>query len=122
MIRALEAFLSEHSGDVCLIEIDSNVKQRISKTIIHRPEKTSQIPSNGSKVTKHCSQGLTSSTTSSSTLNAETISQVRSLLSQGYKIGTEHADKRRFRTKSWQSLPLLRTTVRYYCCSRSLFS
>ncbi|MEW6497993.1 MAG: ribulose bisphosphate carboxylase small subunit, partial [Cyanobacteriota bacterium] len=29
--------------------------------------------------------------------------QVRQLLSQGYKIGTEHADKRRFRTGSWQT-------------------
>ncbi|MGB5768599.1 MAG: ribulose bisphosphate carboxylase small subunit, partial [Crocosphaera sp.] len=34
---------------------------------------------------------------------AETVAQVRSLLNQGYKIGTEHANKRRFRTKSWQS-------------------
>ena len=24
-------------------------------------------------------------------------------MSQGYKIATEHADKRRFRTKSWKS-------------------
>ena len=50
---------------------------------------------------KRCSKRLVSS--SSAGLNTETISQVRSLLSQGYKIGTEHADKRRFRTKSWQS-------------------
>ena len=27
---------------------------------------------------------------------------MRSLLSQGYKIGTEHANKRRFKTSSWQ--------------------
>jgi carbon dioxide concentrating mechanism protein CcmM len=38
-----------------------------------------------------------------SSLDAETVSQVRSLLTQGYKIGTEHANKRRFQTKSWQS-------------------
>ena len=31
------------------------------------------------------------------------IAQVRSLLSQGYQIGTEHADPRRFKTSSWQS-------------------
>ena len=36
-------------------------------------------------------------------LSAETIQEVRSLLSAGYKIGTEHASKRRFRTKSWQT-------------------
>jgi carbon dioxide concentrating mechanism protein CcmM len=31
------------------------------------------------------------------------VAQVRSLLSQGLKIGTEHANARRFKTKSWQS-------------------
>jgi carbon dioxide concentrating mechanism protein CcmM len=29
--------------------------------------------------------------------------QVRSLLSQGYKVGAEHADQRRFKTSSWLS-------------------
>ena len=28
---------------------------------------------------------------------------MRSILSQGLKIGTEHANKRRFKTKSWQT-------------------
>ncbi|MDF5727817.1 MAG: ribulose bisphosphate carboxylase small subunit [Rhizonema sp. PD38] len=36
-------------------------------------------------------------------LGAETIEQVRYLIEQGYKIGTEHVDQRRFRTGSWQS-------------------
>lgn len=39
----------------------------------------------------------------SSSLGAETVDQVRYLLEQGYKIGTEHVDQRRFRTGSWQS-------------------
>jgi carbon dioxide concentrating mechanism protein CcmM len=38
-----------------------------------------------------------------STLSQEAGEQVRSLLSQGYKIGTEHVDKRRFQTNSWAS-------------------
>jgi carbon dioxide concentrating mechanism protein CcmM len=36
-------------------------------------------------------------------LNPETISKVKQLLSQGYSVGTEHADKRRFQTSSWTS-------------------
>ncbi|MEB3272571.1 MAG: ribulose bisphosphate carboxylase small subunit [Prochlorothrix sp.] len=36
-------------------------------------------------------------------LSQEVVSQVRSLLAQGYRIGTEHADPRRFKTSSWQS-------------------
>ncbi|NMG10958.1 ribulose bisphosphate carboxylase small subunit [Brasilonema sp. UFV-L1] len=39
----------------------------------------------------------------SSSLGTETVEQVRYLLEQGYKIGTEHVDQRRFRTGSWQS-------------------
>ncbi|WGV26521.1 ribulose bisphosphate carboxylase small subunit [Halotia branconii] len=44
-----------------------------------------------------------SSQVSSNSLGAETIEQVRYLLNQGYKIGTEHVDQRRFRTGSWTS-------------------
>ncbi|MCC5613830.1 ribulose bisphosphate carboxylase small subunit [Nostoc sp. CHAB 5836] len=44
-----------------------------------------------------------SSEVSSNSLGAETIDQLRYLLEQGYKIGTEHVDKRRFRTGSWTS-------------------
>ncbi len=44
-----------------------------------------------------------SSKVSSNSLGAETIEQVRYLLNQGYKIGTEHVDQRRFRTGSWTS-------------------
>ncbi|MBD2446673.1 ribulose bisphosphate carboxylase small subunit [Nostoc sp. FACHB-152] len=44
-----------------------------------------------------------SSEVASNSLGAETIDQVRYLLEQGYKIGTEHVDQRRFRTGSWTS-------------------
>ncbi|RAM52222.1 MAG: carbon dioxide-concentrating mechanism protein CcmM [Hapalosiphonaceae cyanobacterium JJU2] len=40
---------------------------------------------------------------SSNSLGAETVEQVRYLLQQGYYIGTEHVDQRRFRTGSWTS-------------------
>jgi carbon dioxide concentrating mechanism protein CcmM len=36
-------------------------------------------------------------------LGGETVDQVRYLLQQGFKIGTEHVDGRRFRTGSWTS-------------------
>ncbi|HYW19609.1 MAG TPA: ribulose bisphosphate carboxylase small subunit [Nodularia sp. (in: cyanobacteria)] len=44
-----------------------------------------------------------SSEVSSNSLGAEIIEQVRYLLDQGFKIGTEHVDERRFRTGCWQS-------------------
>jgi carbon dioxide concentrating mechanism protein CcmM len=42
-------------------------------------------------------------TMSNGRLSADVVAQVRSLLSQGYQIGTEHADQRHFRTGSWMS-------------------
>jgi carbon dioxide concentrating mechanism protein CcmM len=36
-------------------------------------------------------------------LSADMLSRIRQLLSQGYRIGTEHADERHFRTSSWHS-------------------
>lgn len=54
-----------------------------------------------------------SSEVSSNSLGAETIEQVRYLLEQGYRIGTEHVDQRRFRTGSWTSCkPLESQSVR----------
>ncbi|MEA5571587.1 ribulose bisphosphate carboxylase small subunit [Calothrix sp. UHCC 0171] len=40
---------------------------------------------------------------SSNRLGAQTVEQLRYLLEQGFKIGTEHVDQRRFRTGSWNS-------------------
>ncbi|WP_427160708.1 ribulose bisphosphate carboxylase small subunit [Aliinostoc sp. HNIBRCY26] len=54
-----------------------------------------------------------SSEVASNSLGAETIDQVRYLLEQGYKIGSEHVDQRRFRTGSWTSCkPIEARTVR----------
>ncbi|MFH7025454.1 MAG: ribulose bisphosphate carboxylase small subunit [Heteroscytonema crispum UTEX LB 1556] len=46
---------------------------------------------------------------SSANLSPDTIEQVRHLLEQGYKIGTEHVDSRRFRTGSWASCQPIET-------------
>jgi len=47
--------------------------------------------------------GFQQSHTLSTHLTLETQEQVRNILSQGYKIGIEHVDERRFRIGSWQS-------------------
>ncbi|NJR14284.1 MAG: carbon dioxide-concentrating mechanism protein CcmM [Calothrix sp. CSU_2_0] len=46
---------------------------------------------------------------SSNRLGAETVEQLRYLLEQGFKIGTEHVDQRRFRTGSWNSCKPIET-------------
>ncbi len=44
-----------------------------------------------------------------SSLSPDVIANVRNLLAQGYRVGTEHADKRRFQTSSWTSCASLNT-------------
>lgn len=40
-------------------------------------------------------------------LPAELRQDVRNLMAQGYKVGMEYVDKRRFRTNAWQSCPVI---------------
>jgi carbon dioxide concentrating mechanism protein CcmM len=125
VIAALEACLVEHSGEyVRLLGIDDQAKRRVAETIIQRPEDSSQ---NGGSDNGHSRNGngngngrgyFVSDYTSGSKhegrppnynqfstrhLNDEAVQEVRSLLAAGYKIGTEHADKRRFKAQSWKS-------------------
>lgn len=103
VLAGIESCLQEHQGEyVRLIGIDTQAKQRVLETIIQRPDgpvKSESI----SSVTKTIKNYTTSHISSSGSLDAETIAHVRSLLGQGYRIGTEHADARRFQTSSWQS-------------------
>ncbi|MCA2553304.1 MAG: ribulose bisphosphate carboxylase small subunit [Microcystis sp. M04BS1] len=104
IIRDIEAIVAENSDEyVRLIGIDPQAKKRVVEMIIHRPGGTPA--SNGSSQTSSYSSPASNgaSYSSSGSLRGETIAQIRSLLAQGYKIGTEHADKRRFKTSSWQS-------------------
>ena len=112
VITALEDCLREHSGEyVRLLGIDAKAKKRVLETVIQRPDGSVASNGNGKTATvaepSFKSYGSGSSgggtATLTSTLTAETITQIRSLLNQGHKIGVEHADKRRFKTSSWQS-------------------
>ena len=120
VIRDLEACLAEHQGEyVRLIGIDTQAKRRVLEKIIQRPgDASSNGSSNGSSSSSApsyssystTSSNGTSQVASNSTLSAEALQQVRSLLHQGYKISTEHANQRRFRTKSWQSCAPIEST------------
>ncbi|MCY7321138.1 MAG: ribulose bisphosphate carboxylase small subunit, partial [Phormidesmis sp. CAN_BIN36] len=41
--------------------------------------------------------------------NSGVIEHVRQLLAQGYRIGTEHADERRFKISSWKSCAIVQS-------------
>ncbi|MGB3265075.1 MAG: ribulose bisphosphate carboxylase small subunit [Microcoleus sp.] len=115
VMAALSACMTQHQGEyVRLIGIDTKAKRRVLEEIIQRPGENGSNGSNGTQTYK--SNGKVAqashynpSYVSSGKLSAETVATVRGLLSQGYKVGTEHADARRFRTSSWQSGASLQT-------------
>ncbi|WP_377478195.1 MAG: ribulose bisphosphate carboxylase small subunit [Microcoleus anatoxicus] len=100
-IAALQAVMQQYPGEyVRLIGIDPKAKRRVVEEIIQRPDGP---VAQSAQPAGTASYKATSTATGSALLSAKTIEQIRNLLSQGYKIGTEHADPRRFRTGSWNS-------------------
>lgn len=60
-------------------------------------------PAAETPVSQPSTNGFPKPEASNSHLTLETQEQIRQILAQGYKIGIEHVDARRFRTGSWQS-------------------
>ncbi|NJK39612.1 MAG: carbon dioxide-concentrating mechanism protein CcmM [Oscillatoriales cyanobacterium RM2_1_1] len=114
-VGIIESFLKEHAKEyVRLIGIDPKAQRRVSEEIIQRPDgqpvaTTAPTPAAGTGFSASSASGSSyvssspANPTGSGRLSGDAINQVRNLLRQGYKIGTEHADKRHFRTSSWQS-------------------
>ncbi|MBD1833795.1 ribulose bisphosphate carboxylase small subunit [Cyanobacteria bacterium FACHB-472] len=110
-IAALEAALEEYSGEyVRLIGIDPKAKRRVLEQIIQRPEGKVQVAAKSAPAAAKSSSYSTPQVVNSSLLSSEVVDQVRNLLAQGYKIGTEHADERRFRTSSWHTCSPIEST------------
>ncbi|MEA5552904.1 ribulose bisphosphate carboxylase small subunit [Anabaena cylindrica UHCC 0172] len=107
-IAALESCLIDHSGEyVRLFGIDSG-RRRVLETIIQRPDgaatSTSSIKTPATTSYKsYNGNGNGNGAVASGGLSAETVNQIRQLLANGYKIGTEHVNERRFRTGTWES-------------------
>lgn len=65
-----------------------------------KPESAS---SKGVQVTENQRFQGNSTQSNTATLDTESVQQIRYLIEQGYPIGIEHVDRRRFQTGSWQS-------------------
>ena len=108
VLRALNDCLIEHQGEyIRLLGIDTKAKRRVLETVIARPSDgapaSPRTENQSSAPASYSSSYSSNGASSSGSLDSQTLSQVKSLLQQGYKIGTEHADKRRFKTGSWSS-------------------
>jgi carbon dioxide concentrating mechanism protein CcmM len=108
VISALEAALAEHAGEyVRLIGIDPKAKRRVTEEIIQRPGDQRSKSTTATASRKDYSAPAPSSNgyanKPSTGLGSDLKEQVRQLLAQGYRVGVEYADERRFRTSSWKS-------------------
>lgn len=110
VLAALESRLGEFSGEyVRLIGIDPSAKRRVLEEIIQRPDGTAPTRTRNNKVVR-AKTGSRSVPKANGSLNGDVAEQVRNLLRQGYRIGTEHADSRRYRSKSWLTCPQIQAT------------
>lgn len=102
-IAALENYIAEYSDEyVRLVGVDTKAKRRVVELLVHRP---GGQPVVATRTAVKVSNSSNSSYGGGSVgnLSADMLSRIRQLLSQGYRIGTEHADERHFRTSSWHS-------------------
>ncbi|MEM8614077.1 MAG: ribulose bisphosphate carboxylase small subunit [Cyanobacteria bacterium P01_H01_bin.105] len=108
VFSSLERCLAEHQGSyVRIFGIDPVGKRRIGMMTIQRPD--------GKSVTVDRSTATSSSQSAAAASNGSSPSsdvagQVRAWIRQGYKIGTEHADKRRYRSGVWQTCSPIQAT------------
>jgi len=112
VLLGLEACIREHSGEyVRLIGIDPKAKRRLAEMIIQRPDGKTAQGSNHSKGTAqssaHAADKTASYGTSSNSMSSDLSKQVGQLIAQGYQIGVEYADERRYKTSSWQNAPMI---------------
>jgi carbon dioxide concentrating mechanism protein CcmM len=113
VLSGLEACLAEHRGEyVRLLGIDPKLRKRVLEIIIQRPNGKLVPVSPKSNVSSSAtySSAPTSSNGQGAGLTADVVNQIRQLLAQGAKIGTEHADERHFRTSSWTSCSPIQST------------
>lgn len=114
VMAQLEATLQEHQGDyVRLLGVDSVAKRRVLELLIQRPDGQPVLPaatglSGGSSPSPNGLGGA--SAAGGAGVSGDLRSQVRGLLSQGFRVGAEYADQRRFRTGSWQTCPPIEST------------
>ncbi|HIK45762.1 MAG TPA: ribulose bisphosphate carboxylase small subunit [Leptolyngbyaceae cyanobacterium M65_K2018_010] len=114
-LQALEVCLAEHAGEyVRMFGIDPRAKQRVAPVTIQRPDGRPVELNGGSSLpplpSSQAYRPIPSQPGSGGSLSPEVIQQVRHYLNQGYRIGTEHADARRYRSGVWQTCSPIAST------------
>lgn len=103
VLGSIGAILDEHQGKyVQLIGVDTTSRTRVLELIIQRPDGVvTQVANAAIKG----GGGAAVSSGGGGNVGGDVATVVRQLLSQGYTVGTEFADTRRYRASSWTSGP-----------------
>jgi carbon dioxide concentrating mechanism protein CcmM len=105
VLASLETILAEHQGEyVQLLGVDTQARSRVLELMIQRPDGAVTQVSNA-KINGGKTAAVASSGGAVGTGGGDVAQTVRQLLNQGYRIGTEFADARRYRATSWTSGP-----------------
>jgi carbon dioxide concentrating mechanism protein CcmM len=103
VLASIAASLDEHQGKyVQLIGVDTNTRSRVLELIIQRPD--GAVTQINSPATKGAA-AVASNSNGGGNTGGDVATAVRQLLNQGFRIGTEYADARRYRATSWTSGP-----------------
>jgi len=102
-IAALENYIAEYSDEyVRLVGVDPKFKRRVMELLVNRPDgQTNTVTRTAVKVGSPSNGSYGGG--SAGKISGDMLARIRQLLAQGYRIGTEHADERHFRTSSWHS-------------------
>ena len=106
VLASITAVLDEHQGEyVQILGVDTKTRTRTLELMIQRPDgavtQVSKSKSAGGGSVAAASTGHGGGNGS----GGDVTTIVRQLLSQGFRIGTEFADARRYRATSWTSGP-----------------
>ena len=100
VFSSLERCMAEHQGSyVRIFGIDPVGKRRVGMLTVQRPDGKPVAVGKSSVAPSQTSAPVTNG----SAVGGDIAGQVRAWLRQGYKIGTEHADRRRYRSGVWQT-------------------
>ena len=102
-IASLENYIAEYSDEyIRLVGVDVKAKRRVVELLVHRPG-GQPVTATRTAVKVNNASNSSYGGGSAGKISGDMLSRIRQLLSQGYRIGTEHADERHFRTSSWFS-------------------
>ncbi len=112
VLQAIESVMAQHPQEyVRLIGVDPKAKTRILEQVIQYPgQQPAPVTSGLGHSGGYQAGPSTSAPSAPAGLDRGLEQQIGQILRQGYRLNLECADQRRYRTRSWQSGPLVEST------------